>query len=92
VTLQRVQRGVDIGAGDLAEVATVRRPALDKRPDGAEVDVDAAMRPGACPGAAVEQHQQPVPDWLPEPVRQLAGAAVDPGPDRGSGVVIQQAE
>ena len=56
----------------------------------AEVDVDSGVRPGAGAGVAVEQHHQPGTDVAAEPGGQLAGAAVDPGPDRRGGVVVQQ--
>jgi hypothetical protein len=62
VAAQRVQHGLDVGGGDLAEVTAVCCPATDERLDGGEVGVDAGVRAGPGPGVAVEQHQQPGPD------------------------------
>jgi hypothetical protein len=90
VTAQRLQDGVDITAGDLPQVAACCCPALDEGPRDAEVNPQGGVRPGAGAGVAVEQHHQPGTDVAAEAGRQFAGAAVDPGPDRGSGVVVQQ--
>jgi hypothetical protein len=90
VAAQRIQHGSDVIGGDLAEVAAVCRPALDERLGGREVDVDAGVRAGPCPGIAIEQHQQPGPDRAGETLGQLAGAALDPGADRGDAVIVQQ--
>jgi hypothetical protein len=38
----------------------------------------------------VEQHHQPGTDVGAKPAGQFAGAAVNPGPERRSGVVVQQ--
>ncbi len=46
------------------------------------------VRPGAGAGVTAGQHHQPGTDVAAEPGGQLAGAAVDPGPDRRGGVVV----
>jgi hypothetical protein len=53
------------------------------------MEVDSGVRPAAGAGVAVEQHHQPGTHVTAEPGGQLAGAAVDPGPDRRRGVVVQ---
>jgi hypothetical protein len=45
---------------------------------------------GAGAGITVEQHHQPGTNVAAEPSGQFASAAVDPGPDRRRGVVVQQ--
>jgi hypothetical protein len=54
------------------------------------VNPEGGVRPRAGAGVTVEQHHQPGTDVAAEPGGQFAGAAVDPGPDRRSGVVVQQ--
>jgi hypothetical protein len=49
----------------------------------------APLRPGAGAGVAVGQHHQPGTHVAAEPGGQLAGAAVDPGPDCRGGVIVQ---
>jgi hypothetical protein len=67
-------------------------PALDKRPQDAEVDPECGVGASAGAGVAVKQHYQPGTDIVAESDGQFAGAAVDPGPDRRGGVVVQQPE
>ncbi len=89
VAAQRLQDAVDVAGDDLPQVAACCCAALDEGPHPAEVEVDSGVRPGAGAGVTVEQHHQPGTDVAAEPGGQLAGAAVDPGPDRRSGVVVQ---
>jgi hypothetical protein len=52
---QRLQRGRDVGGGDLSEMPVGCRPLLEERPDGSEIDIEARRRPGAVSVVAVEQ-------------------------------------
>src|SRR5215471_7453840 len=90
VTAQRLQDGVDVTGGDLPQVAACCCPALDEGPHDAEVDPQGGVRSGAGTGVTVEQHHQPGTHVAAESGGQFAGAAVDPGPDRRGGVVVQE--
>ncbi len=90
VAAQRLQDGVNVAGGDLPQVAACCRPALDEGPHPAEVEVDSGVQPGGGCG----RHRRAAPPARHgrhgRTRRAARGAAVDPGPDRRGGVMVQQ--
>jgi len=88
----RLERSVDVGRGDFPEVVVGAPPLLQDRARCCGVGVDRGLGPRPRARAAVEQHQQPPAGWPGESRCQLAGDALDQGPDCRRRVVVEQPE